>query len=73
MEKPNPLYGSLGQQNSKPQNNMMNLISQFQEFRKNFKGDAKAQIQELLNSGKMTQDQLDQCEAFARQIQGFLR
>lgn len=73
MEKPNPLYGSLGQQQSRPQNNMMNLISQFQEFRKNFKGDAKSQIQELLNSGKMTQDQLDQCEAFARQIQSFLK
>jgi hypothetical protein len=54
-------------------NNAFQLIQQFQQFRRNFKGDPRQQVQDLLNSGKMTQEQLDQCTSMAQQLQNILR
>ncbi len=53
--------------------NMMNLINQFNQFKNNFNGDARAEVQKLLNSGQMTQQQLNQLQNMARQLQGFLK
>jgi hypothetical protein len=66
----NPLMGLLGGQNQ--QNNPFQLIQQFQQFKRNFKGDPRQQVQDLLNSGKMTQEQLDQCTTMAQQLQNIL-
>ena len=38
-------------------NNMQNVLSQFYKFRNTFSGDPKQQVQQLLNSGKITQEQ----------------
>lgn len=65
----NPLIGFLPQNNG---NNFIGLIQQFQQFKQNFKGDPKQQVQELLNSGKMTQEQLDQCTSMAQSLQNIL-
>ena len=54
-------------------NNPFALIKQFQEFKKNFKGDPRQQVQDLLNSGKMTQEQLEYLENTARQLQGIFK
>jgi hypothetical protein len=54
-------------------NNPFALIQQFQQFKKNFKGDPRQQVQDLLNSGKMSQDQLEYLENTARQLQGIFR
>ena len=67
----NPLMGLLGGQPSG--NGPLQLIQQFQQFKRNFKGDPRQQVQDLLNSGKMTQEQLDQCTSMARQLQGILK
>jgi hypothetical protein len=67
----NPLMGLLGS-NPMPGNNPFQLIQQFQQFKKNFKGDPRQQVQDLLNSGKMTQEQLDQCTSMARSLQNIL-
>jgi len=40
--------------------NFMNMLSQFEQFRQNFQGDPKQQVQNLLNSGKMSQSQFNQ-------------
>ena len=53
-------------------NNPLQLIQQFQQFKKNFKGDPRQQVQDLLNSGKMTQEQLDQCTSIAQSLQNVL-
>ncbi len=53
--------------------NMMNLMSQYNEFKNNFQGDPRQKVQELLNSGQMTQSQLNQLQAMAKQLQGFFR
>ena len=50
-----------------------NLISQFQQFRNAFKGDPKQKVQELLNSGKVSQAQYDRAVQMANQLQGLFR
>ena len=53
--------------------NFMNLISQFNQFEQNFQGDAKQQVQDLLNSGQMSQSQFNQFAPLATQFQNMLR
>ena len=49
-----------------------NIISQFNQFRQNFKGDPKEQIQQMLNSGRITQQQYDNAVRMAQQFQRLL-
>lgn len=53
--------------------NMMNLMSMFQNFKMGFQGNPQQKVQELLNSGQMTQEQLNQLMAMASQFQGMMR
>lgn len=53
--------------------NMMNLMSMFQNFKMDFQGNPQQKVQELLNSGQMTQEQLNQLMAMASQFQGMMR
>ena len=46
----NPLYNEM-------QNNNGNMLQRFQQFRQNFKGDPQQQVQQLLNSGRVSQQQ----------------
>ncbi len=52
---------------AQPTNNQ-NIISQFQQFCNSFRGDPKAEVQRLLNSGEMTQEQFNQLHAIAQQL-----
>jgi len=40
-------------------NNLSNFMNQFNQFRNMFNGDPRQQVQQLLNSGKITQSQYD--------------
>ena len=64
---PNPLYQMMGQQ--MPQNG---LLQRFQQFQQMFKGDPRQQVQQLLNSGKVTQSQYNQAVQMAQQLRGML-
>lgn len=65
----NPLFSMFGGMNQMPNNNMMNLVQQFMQFKQNFSGDPKQQIQNLLNSGKVTQEQYNRAVQMAQQLQ----
>ena len=65
----NPLYSMFGGMNQMPNNNMMGLLQQFMQFKQNFNGDPKQQIQNLLNSGKVTQEQYNRAVQMAQQLQ----
>lgn len=65
----NPLFSMFGGMNNVPNNGMMNLVKQFMQFRQNFNGDPKQQIQNLLNSGKVTQEQYNRAVQMAQQLQ----
>jgi len=49
-----------------------NMIQQFMQFRQNFRGDARAQIQQMLNSGQISQAQYDNAVKMAQQLQQML-
>ena len=63
----NPFFN----QNSPMQspNPMMNMIQQFQQFKANFQGDPRQRVQELLNSGRMSQQQFNYLSNLANQFQ----
>lgn len=65
---PNSLYNSL---NSNQNGN--DLLSRFMAFKASFSGDPKQTVQELLNSGQMTQEQYNALASKAQQLQGLLK
>lgn len=70
----NPFYNPQQQGNNfGPFGNMMNMMQQFNNFRQTFQGDPKQKVQELLNSGQMTQDQFNQLSQMAQQFKNFIR
>lgn len=48
--------------------NMAQTMQQFQQFKQNFQGDPQQQIQQMLNSGQITQDQLNKIMPLAQQM-----
>lgn len=58
----NPLYNEM-------QSNNGNMLQRFQQFRQNFKGDPQQQVQQLLNSGRVSQSQYNQAVQMAQQFQ----
>ena len=60
----NPLFNQYGNQN--------NIIQQFNQFRNSFRGDPKEQIQQMLNSGKITQEQYNQAVQKANMLKNML-
>ena len=67
----NPLFNILNG-GMQPQNPMTNMMTQLNQFRQTFQGDPKQQVQQLLNSGKMSQQQFNQLSQMATQIQNMM-
>lgn len=71
---PNPLFNALGGGKMPgPMGQFQQMMQQFQQFRNNFHGDPKQEVEKLLQSGKMSQQQLNQLQAMAQQFQSFLK
>lgn len=51
---------------------MNEFIQRLNQFKNTFKGDPKQKIQEMLNSGQLSQDQFNQLQAMAKQIMPFM-
>lgn len=63
----NPFFGALGGGNG-----FMQMMQQFQQFKANFHGDPKAEVEKLLQSGKLSQAQLNQLQQMAKQFKQLL-
>ena len=59
----NPLYS---QMNQNP------IMQRFQQFQRMFKGNPQEQVQQLLNTGKVSQAQYNQAVQMANQFQKIL-
>lgn len=59
----NPIYNMLGNSG---------IINQFKQFRDSFRGDPKIQIQRMLNSGQISQDQYNRAVQQAQILQNML-
>nr|DAH61450.1 MAG TPA: hypothetical protein [Caudoviricetes sp.] len=53
-------------------NNPMQMIQQFNQFKNSFTGDPKQAVMNLLQSGQMNQDQLNQLQSMAKQFQSLI-
>lgn len=69
----NPLFNILGGGRSSLPGNIGNLLSQFQQFKNSFRGDPKQQIQQMLDSGKITQAQYNQAVQMANELQKYIQ
>lgn len=69
----NPLFQMFG--NAMPNNmgQFGNIIQQFQQFKNSFQGDPRQQVQQLLNSGRVTQDQYNQAVQMANMLQKMIK
>lgn len=63
----NPLFQQM--RSMMPQNNVM---QRFMQFRQQFQGDPRQQVQQLLNSGKISQQQYNQAVQMANQFRQML-
>ena len=62
----NPLFQQMG-------NNQNDLIQRFQQFKQSFRGDPQQQIQQMLNTGKISQQQYNQAVQKAQTLAKLLR
>lgn len=55
-----------------PMMQFQQMMQQFQQFKQTFQGDPKAEVEKLLQSGKMSQQQLNQLQEMAKMFQGMM-
>ena len=66
----NSLYQQL---NNSSQNGFSGMLNQFNQFRQSIQGDPKQMVQQLLNSGKMSQQEFNRLSQMANEFQRFLK
>ena len=68
---PNPVYSAMGGAPG-PFGNFQAVMQQFNQFRANFKGDPKQTVMQMVNSGRISQADLNRAQEMARQIQNMM-
>ena len=56
-----------------PVNQMGNLVNQFNQFRSMFTGNPEAQVKQLLQSGRMSQEQFNSLAQTANQLRQLIK
>ena len=51
---------------------MQQMLERFRQFQQSYRGDPRQQIQQLLDSGRVTQQQYDRAVQMAQQFQRML-
>lgn len=64
----NKLYDNFGRQN----NPLEQLAQQAREFRKQFSGNPRQEVERLLNTGRMSQAQFNHFSQIAQQVAQFM-
>lgn len=69
----NPLFNALNGGN-RPGNGAGNMLQQFQQFQQRMQGvNPQEEVQKLLQSGRISQAQLDRVQQMAQQMQGLFK
>ena len=66
----NSLFTQFG--NQPPNNGLMQIMAQAQDLQKTFNGNPKQEVERLLNSGQMSQDQFNKFAQMANQIRAMM-
>lgn len=64
---PSALFQAIGGNAMPPQ--MQNIINQYRQFRQSFSGNPRQEVMNLLQSGRINQQQLNQLQQMAQQLQ----
>lgn len=62
-------FNQLGKAPQMPMNGFQSVMQRFQQFQRMFSGNAEQQVKQLLQSGRVTQDQYNQAVQMAKQFQ----
>lgn len=65
----NPFSGMANAPMPGPFGNFQQMVQQFNQFRQTFQGDPKQTVMNMVNSGRISQSQLNQAQQMARQFQ----
>lgn len=69
----NPLFQALGGGQMPGQmGQFQQMMQQFQQFQQSFHGDPRAEVEKLVQSGKISQQQLNQLQQAANQFRQLL-
>lgn len=68
MMMSNPLFNQLGNQMPQP----IKMLQDFNQFRQSFHGNPQEEVQHLLNSGKISQQQYNEAVQMAQMLQSLL-
>lgn len=63
----NPIFNQFA-----PQNQIQNIIQEAQNFKNQFKGNPKEEVQRLLNQGVMSQNDFNRLMPIAQQISAMM-
>lgn len=70
----NPLFNALGGgQMPGAMGQFQNMVQQFRQFQQSFQGDPRAEVEKLVQSGKISQQQLNQLQQMAGQFQQLMQ
>lgn len=69
----NPFYNGNPGQAPMMNNSPLSFIQRFNQFRKTFQGNPQQQVQQLIQSGRMTQEQYQQYKSQAEQMMNLFR
>lgn len=56
-----------------PMGNMQNMMAQFNQFKKTFRGDPQETINRMLRNGQINQAQIDQAKQMAEQFRSMMK
>lgn len=56
-----------------PFGNLFSHVNELRQFQQSFQGDAGAEVQRMLNSGQMSQEQLNYIMPFAQQLYSYMK
>lgn len=70
----NPLFNALGGGKMPgAMGQFQNMVQQFRQFQQSFQGDPRAEVEKLVQSGKISQQQLNQLQQMAGQFQQLMQ
>lgn len=64
----NPIFQAIGGMQRGQLGNAMNIMQQYQQFRQTFQGNPQEEVMKMLQSGKISQGQLNQVQQMAQQF-----
>lgn len=70
---PNPLFEELGGNRQQPPQDLRGMVTAFRQFRSALKGDPQQMVQQLITSGRMSQDQYQQLVHMAQQLSQYFQ